>query len=31
MNKAKAIYQTITGVSSNNSLCPELDLKTRII
>ena len=31
MHKAKAIYQTITGVSSNNSLCPELDLKTRII
>ena len=31
MNKAKSLYQTITGVSSNNSLCPDLDLKTRII
>ena len=31
MDKAKSLYQTITGVSSNNSLCPELDLKTRII
>ena len=31
MNKAKSLYQTITGVSSNTSLCPDLDLKTRII
>ena len=31
MNKAKSLYQTITGVSSNNSLCPDLDFKTRII
>ena len=31
MNKAKSLYHSITGVSSNTSMCPDLDLKTRII
>ncbi len=31
MEKARTLYHTITGVSSNTSLCPDLDLKTRII
>ena len=29
--KARTLYHAITGTSSNNSMCPELDLKTRII
>ena len=31
MRNAKALYNAITGVASNSSLCPRLDLKTRII
>ena len=31
MRNARALYNTITGVSSNTSMCPDLDLKTRII
>ena len=31
MKNARALYNTIVGVSSNSSMCPELDYKTRII
>ena len=31
MKNARALYNTITGVSSNSSMCPDLDFKTRII
>ncbi len=31
MKNARSLYNTITGVSSNNSMCPDLDFKTRII
>ena len=31
MEKAKSFYRSITSVSSNQSMCPDLDLKTRII
>ena len=31
MRNAKELYNTITGVASNTSMCPSLDLKTRII
>ena len=31
MNKAKSLYRSISGVASNPSMCPDLDLKTRII
>ena len=31
MNKARSLYRTISGVGPNPSMCPDLDLKTRII
>ena len=31
MKNARTLYNTITGVSSNTSMCPDLDFKTRII
>ena len=31
MNKAKSLYRSISGVASNPSMCPDLDIKTRII
>ena len=31
MNNARNLYNVITGTASNNSMCPDLDLKTRII
>ena len=31
MNKAKSLYISISGVASNPSMCPDLDIKTRII
>ena len=31
MNKAKSFYRSISGVATNPSCCPDLDLKTRII
>ncbi len=31
MEKARTLYRSISGVASNPSMCPDLDLKTRII
>ena len=31
MNKAKSLYRSVSGVASNPSMCPDLDIKTRII
>ena len=31
MNKAKSLYRSISGAASNPSMCPDLDIKTRII
>ena len=31
MEKARTLYSSISGVASNPSMCPDLDLKTRII
>ena len=31
MEKPRTLYRSISGVASNPSMCPDLDLKTRII
>ena len=31
MNRVKQLYRTVSNVAQNPSMCPELDLKTRII